>query len=106
MAEIATFRCSNYRCRLTLRMCKDFPVWHPDTPPTVRTTVSPVDADRNFIVRYRTELYCRECRLLLADPADSNCPRCSSSELHSDQAGLPCVQCTEGTFAMVHLVVR
>ena len=91
---------------MTLRICKDFPVWHADTPPALRTKLSPTADDKNFVVRYRTELYCRACRLHLADPKEANCPRCQSNELHADQTGLPCVQCTEGIFAMVHLSVR
>ena len=106
MAEIATFRCSNYRCRLTFRVCKDFPVWHPDAPMNVRSVPASLFTNKELIARFRTELYCRTCQMVVADPADTSCPRCHTAPLSHDQTGQPCVQCTEGTFAMVHLSVR
>ena len=106
MAEIATFRCDNYRCRMTVRMCKDFPVWHAHAPSPLRAKLYSSDSEKEFVVRYRTEVYCRACRFLIADPTSAACPRCHGATLVADQTGMPCVQCTQGTFAMVHLTVR
>ena len=105
MAEIATYRCSNYRCRLSVRVCKDFPVWRADAPLEGRSVV-PSSTHHAFVERYRSEIYCHHCRRVLADATDTSCARCGMSDLRTDQTGRPCVQCLSGVFEMAELVVR
>ena len=105
MAEIATYRCDNYRCRLTVRLCKDFPVWRSDAPLEGRSIV-PSPSHRPYVERYRSEIYCHHCRRVIADARDAACGSCGNADLRNDQTGQSCVQCYTGVFQMIDLTVR
>ncbi len=86
MADIATFKCSNRQCLLTVHVANDFPVW---------------DEARTTVVRRRSETYCTTCNKVV-EYADTACTVCAS-EVVVDNLGRACPRCAKGSFAMLHL---
>ncbi len=105
MAEIATYKCNNYRCLLTIRVCKDFPVWLENAPMQGRSLVPSVDY-LPFVARYRSEIYCHHCKVVLTDASEATCNQCGNSDLNEDQSGRCCTQCLIGVLKMTALTVR
>jgi len=104
MAEIATYQCTNYKCRYTVRLSRDFPQWHPSTPPTLRSfSVSP--AARQFVVGFRSELFCHTCRKVIEHIGTTVCSACNATDLQEEQAGKSCAQCPSGVFELAKLIV-
>ena len=104
MAEIATYQCNNYRCRYSVRVTRDFPLWHPNTPRTLRSfTVSP--ASHPYVIGSRSEIFCHNCRKVVEHVGTTICASCGASDLREEQAGKACAQCPAGTFEMTKLIV-
>lgn len=86
MADIATYRCSNRQCLLTLRMASDFPVWN---------------EARTSIVRYRSETFCTACNKVVEYAGDA-CVACASGVI-AGNVGRACPRCAVGSLSMPHL---
>ena len=104
MAEIAAYQCSNIKCRFSVRLSRDFPVWHPDTPLAFRT-LSPSPAARSYIIKYRSELFCHKCLKVVEHRDRLACTACGAEDLRREQAGKSCGQCPIGVFEMTKLIV-
>lgn len=88
MAEIATFKCTNRKCLLTLYVARDFPVW---------------DQARTAVVRHRSETFCIACNKVV-EYADDLCAVCAGSVI-TENLGRACPRCTTGSFSMPHISV-
>ena len=86
MADIATYRCSNRQCLLTLRVASDFPVWN---------------EARTSVVRYRSETFCTVCNKVVEYMGDA-CAVCAGKVI-ADNLGRACPRCAVGSLAMPHL---
>ncbi len=102
MAEIATYKCSNNLCSLTLHLSRDFPVWHPHTPRELRSP-NPLPHVTPYIIRYRSESYCPQCRKVV-EYENAACVVCGS-EVPLEHAGRDCYQCEKGILIMPTLTV-
>jgi hypothetical protein len=89
MAEIATFKCSNRECRLTVRMAQDLPIW---------------DEAKENITRYRSETFCIKCNKVAEYTANNTCTVCFA-EVTAQNIGRSCPRCKAGTLAMPLLSV-
>lgn len=105
MAQIATYRCTDKLCRLTIHLSQEMPVWHPDTPRELRAITVSAQAEP-YVARYRSEAYCHDCRTIQESSADNRCRRCARGTAPMEQAGLLCPQCKRGAFFIEHLIVR
>lgn len=105
MSEIATYRCTDDKCRLTVHLSRQMPVWHPETPTALRSLDIKPEAQQ-YVIGYRTEAYCHGCRKVQESNTENRCARCGESSAPIEQAGLPCPQCKRGEFFMQHLIVR
>jgi len=104
MAEIATFTCANNRCRFTVRLSRDFPLWHEQTPKHLRSlTITP--ASRGYVKGLRSDIYCTTCKKVLDHDGSRACKKCGS-HLHEDLTRHPCPQCAKAPITMPHLLVR
>lgn len=104
MAEIATYQCSNNKCRFSVRVSRDFPLWHPETPRHLRT-LSPSAEAREYITGYRSELFCHQCLRVSEHQGTLVCVLCGAENLREEQTGKGCGQCPSGVFEMVRLNV-
>jgi hypothetical protein len=89
MGEIATYKCSNLQCRLTLRLAGNFPVW---------------DEARKNIIRYRNETFCTSCNKVV-EYNDANACTVCFAEVTGQNIGRVCPRCAAGTFTMPLLSV-
>jgi len=89
MGEIATYKCSNLQCRLTLRLAGNFPVW---------------DEAKANIMRYRSETFCSNCNKVVEYSGANACTVCDH-EVAVNNIGRVCPRCSAGTFAMPLLSV-
>jgi len=89
MGDIATYKCSNLQCRLTLRLAGNFPVW---------------DEARENITRYRSETFCAKCNKVVEYTSDNACAVCNHAVVINN-IGRACPRCAAGTFAMPLLSV-
>lgn len=76
MAEIATYKCTNYRCLYTVRLSSG--------------------------IMGRTELFCFGCRKVTAQSHERPCDECGA-QLHQKPLSRACPRCKAGTFAMPHI---
>jgi hypothetical protein len=105
MAEIATYRCPDDKCRFVVRLSKDFPVWHQETPRHLRTlAVSPAAAE--YVIGYRSESYCVDCRQVVNASADGSCAKCNGTNAFAEQSNRTCPQCLRGTLFIEDLKIR
>ncbi len=105
MAEIATYRCSDAKCRFVVHLSRDFPLWHPETPASVRAlNVSP--AAEAYVTGLRSDAFCIDCRSIVNISPDKSCATCESSEVYGELLGRTCGQCVRGTFFIEALMVR
>lgn len=104
MAEIATYQCTNLKCRYIIRVSREFPVWHPDTPLSVRT-LSKSPSAAPYVLKYRSELFCHRCRKIVEHTGDTTCALCGATDVREEQTGKSCAQCTQGFFEMTKLTV-
>jgi hypothetical protein len=103
MAEIATYTCSNSRCKMVVRLSRDFPVWHVDTPPQYRDlAVAPHAAP--YVLRYRSESFCSTCFKVVDRTESNTCTVCTTAVV-VDPMGHPCPRCNQGTLVMPQLKV-
>lgn len=99
MASIKTFRCTDYRCRHTLRISESFPVWHPETPNELKKL--PVLAEAmERVIGFRSELYCRGCKRTLVAISEKICSSCNGAPMSRDESGQTCPQCARGTLVL------
>ncbi len=89
MADIATYKCSNQQCRLTLRLATDFPVWN---------------ESKEVITRHRSETFCNSCNKVVEYANDNTCTVCTS-EVTIKNMGRACPRCRTGIFSMPRLSV-
>src|SRR5665213_2021735 len=101
MAMIKTFRCTDYQCRFTVRIAQEFPVWHPQTPMQMKKLPVPAGS-REYVVGYRSELFCRYCRKIVESNAELVCPHCERGGLYEDEGGRSCPQCLSGRLSIQH----
>lgn len=104
MAEIAAYQCTNLKCRYSVRLSREFPVWHPDTPQSMRS-LSPSQDARSYILKYRSELFCHICRKVVDYRESLSCGACGADNLREEQIGKACAQCATGVFEMTRLIV-
>jgi hypothetical protein len=102
MAEIATYVCTNLLCRYTVRLSRDFPVWHAHTPIHLRKLRISTEA-RPYIARYRSEAFCSPCKKTL-DADDKACTTCASQTL-LEMLSQMCPQCKKAEFVMPQLSI-
>jgi ribosomal protein L33 len=103
MPEIATYRCNNYLCRLTLRLSRNFPVWLAHTPYEVRLKPRAISS-KTYIERLRSESYCRACKKVVEYTSDQACASCAS-KIETEQLGAPCPRCQQGVFTLPQLSI-
>ena len=104
MAEIATYTCASNKCRFTVRLSRDFPIWHPETPKTLRSmSVSP--AASKYVTGRRSDAYCITCKTVTSHDGNTSCKKCGNG-LSDDLTRHPCAQCTKSKVTMPHLLVR
>jgi len=103
MSEIATYRCTNYLCRLTLRLSRNFPVWLTHAPKEVRLAPS-LASSKDFIERLRSETYCRACKKIVEYTAAGTCAVCEEN-IEVEQLGQSCPRCAQGVFTMPQLSI-
>ena len=103
MAEIATYSCSNTRCKLTLRLSRDFPLWQKHTPPELKSPANGISA-KEYVLRYRSESFCKFCRAVV-EYTEENCCFTCNAEVPTEHAAAECPRCKEGTLSMPHLLV-
>jgi hypothetical protein len=104
MAEIATYLCSSNKCRFTVRLSRDFPVFHTQTPKHLRSlTVTP--ASRGYVTAFRSDTYCLSCKKVFDRDRHPRCSQCGGN-LKEDLLKHPCPQCKKAPVLMPHLLVR
>ncbi|RJQ33757.1 hypothetical protein C4568_03850 [Candidatus Parcubacteria bacterium] len=104
MAEIASYQCTNLKCRFSMRVSREMPVWHPATPNGLRS-LSPRPEARQYITALRSELFCHVCRKVIEHNGTMICVSCGAQDLREEQAGKSCAQCPIGVFEMTKLIV-
>ena len=104
MAEIATYQCNNLKCRYVVRVSREFPVWHPETPTSLRA-LKPSHDSLPYIVKYRSELFCHNCRKIIDHSGTTLCNLCGADDVREEQAGKACAQCPKGVFVMTKIIV-
>ena len=101
MPEIATYKCSNYQCGLTLRLSKNFPVWHSHTPKEIRLRPGHPSAGA-FIERLRSESFCLNCKKVVEYAEPNTCKACEGP-VEAEQLGAACPLCGQGVMMMPRL---
>ena len=101
MAKVKTYRCVNYRCRYIIRIAQDFPIWHPETPLSLKKLPVPAES-LTYITGYRSELFCRYCKKTVDAKEDMICPRCTRGGIYEDEGGRSCPQCIFGKLSLTN----
>jgi hypothetical protein len=104
MAEIATYKCSNNLCGFLVRLSRDFPLWHNDTPRHLRS-LSVAPQAHEYIVGTRSEVLCHNCQKVADQMSTGYCTHCKSEDVHQEQLGRICPRCGVGVFSMPKLSV-
>lgn len=105
MSEIATYQCTNGRCRRALRLSKDFPVWKANTPLSARK-LRVANEHASYIERYRSETFCGACKKTIELTPFTTCPHCGANDLPVEYTGVRCTDCKHGSFTLVHLAIH
>jgi hypothetical protein len=101
MATVRIYRCTDNTCRFMVHLGKEFPLWHPETPASMKLVPVPAAA-REYVVGHRSESFCRYCKKTVESNADMTCPRCSRSGMYEEEGGRACPQCLSGTLSIQH----
>ncbi len=104
MAEIASYICSNLKCRFAMRVSREMPLWKPGTPRALQSLSVRPEA-QSFVLKYRSELFCHVCRTVVEHQDTKSCNACGAIDLRDEQVGKPCAQCPIGVFEMKKLIV-
>jgi hypothetical protein len=101
MARIKSYRCTHNKCRFSVHLSQELPLWHPQTPTHMKKLPVP-SGSAQYVIGYRSELFCRYCKKTVESNAEMVCSRCLRSGLYEDEGGRSCPQCLVGRLSLEH----